>query len=245
MGREADPRRTPGPRPNCRLRSDGVAPAHLAVGPDDPVVGAAAIRHRDRLVVRPQHRPGDLRTPVAGDGEDGHHGGHRHPEPGLAPLLPPRGLVGVDHSGRVDGGGQLVIGGLQRLGRPSLQLGDHPGGDRQPEQVAGQLLDLPLAEAVGPGPGGQYGLQVGAEAAGRDAPGGVAQVVIPQRGQVRRCRRYSSTIGSIRGSSATCWIKGMGSSPCRASPQRRHASGLQSVDERSRSGGTRARVAWR
>ena len=33
----------------------------------------------------------------------------------------------------------------------------------------------------------------------------------------------------------------MGSSPCRAWPQRRHASGLQSVIERTFSGGTKAR----
>src|SRR5262245_14501937 len=39
------------------------------------------------------------------------------------------------------------------------------------EQVAGHPLDLPLAEAVGPGPGGQHGLQVGAEPAGGDALG--------------------------------------------------------------------------
>src|SRR4051794_16013623 len=51
--------------------------------------------------------------------------------------------VYVHHLGLMNRGGQLVVGGLQGIGRLPLQLGDHPGGDRQPEEVAGQLLDLP------------------------------------------------------------------------------------------------------
>ena len=39
------------------------------------------------------------------------------------------------------------------------------------------------------------------------------QVVARQAGQVRRWSRYSSTIGSTLGSSATWWIRGSGSSP--------------------------------
>src|SRR6202007_3369821 len=45
--------------------------------------------------------------------------------------------------------------------------------------------------------------------------------------------------------SATGWTRGAGSSPCRAWPQPRQDEGLQSVDERSFSGGTRARDALR
>ena len=112
-------------------------------------------------------------------------------------------LVDVDHLGRVDRGGQFVVGGLQRRGRLPLQLGDHPGGDRQPEQVAGQLLDLPLAEAVGAGQVARTAWMYGPKLPVGTPSGRVPQVVAPQSGQVRRCSRYSSTIGSILGSSAT------------------------------------------
>ena len=40
--------------------------------------------------------------------------------------------------------------GLQRQSRLPLQFGDHARGDRQTEPIAGELLDLPLAESVTP-----------------------------------------------------------------------------------------------
>ena len=98
----------------------------------------------------------------------------------------------------------FVVRGLQHRGRLPLELGDHPRGDRQPEQVAGHLLDLALAEAVAAGERGQHRLQIRAETS-RWGPlrGGSAQVVMPHRGQARRWSRYSSTSGSILGNSAT------------------------------------------
>jgi hypothetical protein len=46
---------------------------------------------------------------------------------------------------------QLLDRGLRLGGGLPLQPGDHPGGDRQPEQVGGQLADRSFAEAIGPG----------------------------------------------------------------------------------------------
>ena len=56
--------------------------------------------------------------------------------------------------------------GLQLGGPLPLQPADHPGGDRQAEQVEGQLPDGPLAEAVGPGQHAEDGPQPGAERPG-------------------------------------------------------------------------------
>ena len=64
---------------------------------------------------------------------------------------------------------QFVVRGFKGDGRLPFQLGDHPGGDRQRKQVGDQLLDLPLAEAIGPREHGQHGLEVRAEAPGGDA----------------------------------------------------------------------------
>jgi hypothetical protein len=43
---------------------------------------------------------------------------------------------------------EFVMGGFQDGGRLPFQLGDHPGGDREREQVGGDLADLPLAETT-------------------------------------------------------------------------------------------------
>src|SRR5262249_366130 len=50
-----------------------------------------------------------------------------------------------------------------RLPRP---VGDHPGGDPQPQEVAGRLRDLPLAGPVSARQSGQHPLVGGAEVAG-------------------------------------------------------------------------------
>src|SRR3954453_186065 len=64
---------------------------------------------------------------------------------------------------------QSLDRGLQ-LGSPlPLQPADHPGGDGQPEQVEGQLLDRSLAQAVSPGQDAEDGPQPGAEGPGGHA----------------------------------------------------------------------------
>ena len=89
--------------------------------------------------------------------------------------------------------------GLQLGGGLPLQPADHPGGDRQAEQVEGQLPDRPLAQAVGPGQDAEDGPQPGAEGpggharrqgrTGRGAAAGAGQAMEPvfvHHGQDRR-----------------------------------------------------------
>ena len=64
---------------------------------------------------------------------------------------------------------QLLDRGLQLGGGLPLQPGDHPDGDRQPEQVGGQLADRSLAEAIGPRQHAEDRPQPGAERPGGDA----------------------------------------------------------------------------
>ena len=142
-------------------------------------------------------------TAVPGDGEDRGQPGHRHPQPRLATVLAPRRLVDIHRVRLMDRDRQFVVRGFQNRGTLSFQLGDHPGGDRQSQQVGGYLLDLPLTQAVGPREHGQHGLQVRTEAPVGTPGGKTPQVVSPQSGQARRWSRYSSTIGSILGNSAT------------------------------------------
>jgi hypothetical protein len=61
--------------------------------------------------------------------------------------LAPRRFLDFRHFGLMDRDGEFVLGGFQDGGRLPFQLGDHPGGDREREQVGGDLADLPLAEA--------------------------------------------------------------------------------------------------
>jgi hypothetical protein len=114
-----------------------MTPADLPAGAGDPVRGAQPVGHCDRTFLGPQDRLGHPGLAVAGDREDRDQPGDRRPEPGFAPLLTPRGLIGVGQLRRVDRTGQFVVGGLPRRRRLPLQLADHPGGDRQPEQVTG------------------------------------------------------------------------------------------------------------
>ena len=64
-----------------------------------------------------------------------------------------------------------LYGASRTAATASLQLGDHPGGDRQPEEVGGQLLDLPLAQPIGAREHGQHGLQIRPEAPTGDTGG--------------------------------------------------------------------------
>jgi len=177
--------------PRSRLRSDGVCPAKLP--PLDPAVAGEAIAD-DHLAGRgPQQVLGDLGPPRRGDGEDRHQLGHCRPEPRLVPALLPRGLVDVGHGGIADVRPQSFDRGHQLGGPLPLQAADHAGGDRQAEQVGGQLPDRSLAQAVGPGQHAQDRPQPEAEGPVGTLGGSVAQVRVPQRVQVRRWSRYSSS----------------------------------------------------
>ena len=165
-----------------------VRPADLPPPRHDPL-SAEPVAADDLTIFAPQEGPGDVATAALGDGEDGEQGGDRRPQPDLLEPLPPRRLVDVRRLGVVDRDRQFVGGGFEDGGRLPLQLGDHPGGDREREHVGGDLADLPLAEPIGPREHRQYGPEVGAEApgghalwqfaAGRRATGGTAQAVEP------------------------------------------------------------------
>ena len=60
-GKGHGPEETPGNRPNCRLRSDGVGPAKLASL--DPAVALEPIADDHLTGVGPEDRPGDVGTP--------------------------------------------------------------------------------------------------------------------------------------------------------------------------------------
>ena len=68
----------------------------------------------------------------------------------------------------------FVVRDFQHRGRLPLELGDHACGDRQTEQVAGDLLDLSLAETVTSGKRGEHGLQIRPEASPRDSRGEIS-----------------------------------------------------------------------
>jgi site-specific DNA recombinase len=157
----------PPKQPSARLRSDGVRPAELPHL--DPAVTGEPIADDDP--------PGDLaedlaRHPAAagrGDGEDRHQRRQGHPQPRLGLVLPPRRLVDVDHLRLLDMLTQLGHGTLQDHGGLPPGLGDHAQRDRQPEQVAGDLLDRALAQAIAAGQQAEHGVQPGAEGPGGHA----------------------------------------------------------------------------
>src|SRR4051812_33373966 len=65
-------------------------------------------------------------------------GGPPHQRPPPPPALPPRCLVDVGGCRAADGLARLLHRGLRPLGTSPLQLGDHAGRGRQPEEVVGQ-----------------------------------------------------------------------------------------------------------
>ena len=101
------------------------------------------------------------------DQEHGQGGGHRDPQPGAGPALPPPGLVDVGRRPD-DVGVGLGSDGLQRGGGPALEVAHRGGADGDAAQVAQQPGDAPLADAVGPAQQRGRGLDAGA-VAGRDA----------------------------------------------------------------------------
>jgi hypothetical protein len=123
-----------------------------------------SVAGHDLVRLAPQNRLGHRGGSLGRDGEDRGHRGHDHPQLRLAVVFTPRGVVDADRGGVVDVQRHFVVRGVQHRGRLPLQLGDHTRGDRQAEQVADQLLDLPLAETVAAGESGQHRLQIRAEA---------------------------------------------------------------------------------
>ena len=165
------PEVVPGPRPICRLRSDGVRPTNLPRLEADPLVLGESIVDDNRLGLLAEQLLGDRSGAGSGDAEDDPHRGHHDPEPGLAPVLAPARLVDV---GRPDGLhllGQFGYRLLQHVGGNPLQLGDHAEGDRQAQQVGAKLRDLPRAEPVCPGEGAQRSVQPRAEGCARHSIG--------------------------------------------------------------------------
>lgn len=156
-----------GERPDCRLRTDGMSPAELPSL--DPVVALEPIADDHLPAVLTQQALGDIGPSAGGDGEDRHPLRHGHPEPRLLAALLPGRLVDVGRGGVPDVPVEFLDGGLQLVGPLTLQRADHAGGDRQPEQVAGQLPDRSLALAVGPGQHAQDRPQPGAEGPARHA----------------------------------------------------------------------------
>jgi hypothetical protein len=117
----------------------------------DPRIALEPVADDHLLGVGPQHLFCDIGPPRRGDHEDRRQAGHRRPEPHLVPALPPRRLVDVGHGGLADMIPEFLDRGLQLGGGLPLQSADHPDGDRQAQQVEGQLADRALAQAVAPG----------------------------------------------------------------------------------------------
>jgi hypothetical protein len=155
----------------------------------DPVVAAEPVADDDLPAVGPQQVLGDVGPPGRGDGEDRHQTRHDRPEPRLVSALLPRGLIDVGRVGVPDVLTEFRNRGLQHVGRLPLQSGDHPGGDRQAQEVQGQLADGPLAKAVGTRQHAEDGPQPRAERpggharrqgrTGRGAAAGAAQAMEP------------------------------------------------------------------
>jgi len=142
------PEEQPGPRPICRLRSDGMRPAGLPVR--GPGVGREAVAddHRpDRLAGDRVRRVGPAR---ASDPEGGRLRRHRHPQPGPASALAPAGLVDPGRDGRADVLKDRIDRCGEGLGGGPLGLADPAGGDREAQQVGQDRADLTLAQAIGP-----------------------------------------------------------------------------------------------
>ena len=126
-GEGGAPEETPGHRPSCRLRSDGVGPADLTRRHD--LVGRESVagdHRRDRLADQSAERLG---PPRAVDAEQRHPPGHGRPEPGPASALGPAGLIDARRRRPGDGLGDLGHRLGDGLGGDALGLTDHAGGD--------------------------------------------------------------------------------------------------------------------
>ncbi len=140
-----------------------VSPADLSRPEYDPPVPGKAITDDDRIGLLAEKVSGHRTGPGTDDAEDNPQAGHHHPEPRLAPVLPPARLVDVGRVGRLHLLGQLGHRLLEHLGRDPLQLGDHAHGDGQAQQVGAQLSDLPLAQPVCPREDAEGRVQPGAK----------------------------------------------------------------------------------
>ena len=168
------PEETPGERPSCRLRPDGVGPAELPVR--GPGAGREPVGDDHPVAARALAQQGfqGLMPPPATDPEGRHAGGHPDPPPGLASPLPPADLIDMDRVGLADGSEDLGHRPGQDLAGLSLELGDHGVGGRDTRQVGEGALGLPPAQARGPAQrdvGGELGAG-GRPAAGAGGPVG-------------------------------------------------------------------------
>lgn len=141
------PEEEPVPRPFCRLRSDGVSPAELATS--DPTVTPQSIADHHFARGCPQDLPGNCGATRRSDGEERRCFCDGDPQPHLGPALLPRGFINVARGRCLDMFPDLVDRRLQLDGALSLQPGDHPDRDRQPQQIRDQLPDGSLPEAIG------------------------------------------------------------------------------------------------
>ena len=117
----------------------------------DPGVALEPVADDHLAAIGPEEATGDVSPPRPGDLEGRRRLRHRRPEPHLLLTLPPRGLVDVRRGRPADICPQLLGRDFQVGGGMPLRSADHPGGDRQAEQVGGQLADRALAQAIGPG----------------------------------------------------------------------------------------------
>ena len=182
-GEGGAPEETPGHRPSCRLRSDGVRPAPGLLL--DPVVGAEPVAgdHLGRVVA--QDLTGRLGLAVRGDPEVRHGLAGADPQPRLRVGLSPGGLVDVRGRGGADRLGQLGVDRLEHERRLAFELGDHARGDVQAEEVPGQATDGAFGQAELGGQQAEHGPEAGPERAGGDAlgqrgPGGDAAALAGQ-----------------------------------------------------------------
>ncbi len=168
-GEGGEPEETPGHRPSCRLRSDGVRPAPLLLR--DSAVGAEPIADDHLLRVVPQDQAGRLGLAVRGDPEVRHLLAGADPQPRLFVGLSPGGFVDVRGRGTPHRRGQFLIDRPEHKGRLTLELGDHPQGDVQAQHGSGQALDGTFGQAELGGQETQDRPEPGPERAGRDALG--------------------------------------------------------------------------
>ncbi len=156
------------PVDHCLKVSAEMSPADLSAGCLNPLIRAESVAADYLVLFAPQQSRGDFAATALGDCEDCAQAGHRGPQPSLEAILAPGRLVDIDYLGPMHRRREFVVRSFKGARRVPFQLGDHPGGDRKGKQVAYQLLDLSLAEAIGPREHIQHGLEVRAEASSRD-----------------------------------------------------------------------------
>ena len=171
-----------------------MCPADLPPECLNPLIRAEPVATNNLIIFAPQESRCDFATTTFGNGKNRTKAGHRSPQPCLAAILTPRRLVDIN---RMDQSREFVVWGFKGNGRLPFQFGDHPSRDRKSEQVAYQLLDMALAEAVGPREHGQHRLKVRTRSNLRGRPE-AKQYRLPCRSQGRAGDRVNSRRRSAR-----------------------------------------------